>query len=136
MKVKCSIETVDKSVAYLESMKLKALGIVVCRGMIACASSAAQSNKPAVTPAQIPKAQRAREYRVPLLSEGLKLSDFAGMKPRPELQDKLLKITGFIQNSPIDGKPATEETEVWLGYTKSTIYLVFICYDHHADQDR
>jgi hypothetical protein len=136
MKVKCSIETVDKSVAYLESMKLKALGIVVCLGMIACASSAAQSNKPGVTPAQIPKAQPAREYRVPLLTEGLKLSDFAGMKPRPELKDKLLKITGFIQNSPSDGKPATEETEVWLGHTKSTFYLVFICYDHHADQIR
>jgi len=136
MKVKCSIETVDKSVAYLESMKLKALGIVVCLGMIACASSAAQSNKPGVTPAQIPKAQPARDYRVPLLTEGLRLSDFAGMKPRPELQDKLLKITGFIQNSPSDGKPATEETEVWLGHTKSTFYLVFICYDHHADQIR
>ncbi|MGD0547328.1 MAG: carbohydrate binding family 9 domain-containing protein, partial [Terracidiphilus sp.] len=24
-------------------------------------------------------------------------------------------------------------TEVWLGYTKSTFYLVFICYDHHAN---
>ena len=133
MKVKCSIGTVDKSVAYLERMKLTALAVAVCLGMIACASSAAQSNKPAVTPAQIPKAQPAREYRVPLLSEGLKLSDFAGMNPRPELKDKLLKITGFIQNSPHDGQSATEETEVWLGHTKSTFYLVFICYDHHAD---
>ena len=134
MKVKCPIGTVDKSVAYLESMKLAALGAVVCLGMIACASSAAQSSKPAVTPAQVSKAQH--EYHVPLLSEGLKLSDFAGMKPRPELQDKLLKITGFIQNSPSDGKPASEETEVWMGYTTNTIYLVFICYDHHADQIR
>jgi hypothetical protein len=114
-------------------MKLTALAVVVCLGMNACAFSAAQSNKPAGSPAQIPQAQPKREYRVPLLSEGLKLSDFAGMKPRQELQDKLLKITGFIQNSPSDGKPATEETEVWMGYTKSTFYLVFICYDHHAD---
>jgi len=114
-------------------MKLTALAVAVCLGMIACASSAAQSSKQAVTPAKVaPKAQQ-RDYRVPLLSEGLKLSDFAGMKPRPELKDKLLKITGFIQNSPSDGKPATEETEVWLGHTKSTFYLVFICYDHHAD---
>jgi hypothetical protein len=117
-------------------MKLAALAVVVCMGMIACAASLAQSNKPAGPPAQVPQAQPKREYRVPLLSEGLKLSDFAGMKPRPELQDRLLKITGFIQNSPSDGKPASEETEVWMGYTKSTIYLVFICYDHHADQIR
>lgn len=96
-----------------------------------------------VPPAQPPKAQPANaqpaapqpagNYTVPLIAEGLKLSDFAGMKPRPELKDKLLKITGFIQNAPSDGKPATEETEVWLGHTKSTFYLVFICYDHHAD---
>src|ERR1035441_5521512 len=101
MKVKCSIRTVDKSVAYLERMKLTALAVAVCLGMLACAASLAQSSKPAVTPAQVPKAPR-REYRVPLLSEGLKLSDFAGMKPRPELKHKLLKITGFIQNSPHD----------------------------------
>jgi len=55
------------------------------------------------------------------------------MKPRPDLKDKLLKISGFIQNTPHDGQPATEETEVWLGYTKSAIYFVFICHDRHPE---
>ena len=105
------------------------LGLALCLATIV---STAQTSKPAVV-AQAAKAQSQREYSVPLLSEGLKLSDFTGMKPRPELKDKLLKITGFIQNSPHDGQAATEETEVWLGYTKSTIYLVFICYDHQAN---
>ena len=114
-------------------MRRKAFGLVVCLAMVALNASAKQSNKPAVTPAESAKAQPPIRYNVPLLAEGLQLSDFAGMKPRPKLKDKLLKITGFIQNSPSDGKPATEETEVWLGYTKSTFYLVFICYDHHAD---
>ncbi len=126
MKVKRPIGTVDKTVAYLESMKLTALAAAVSLGMIACASSLAQSGKPAVTPAQAPKAQPKREYRVPLLSEGLKLSDFAGMKPRPELKDKLLKITGFIQNSPSDGKPATEETEVWMGSLLSKTGVIIL----------
>jgi hypothetical protein len=105
----------------------------MCLAMVAFYASMAQTNKPAVIPAQPPKAPSSGGYRVPLIAEGLRLSDFAGMKPRPELKDKLLKITGFIQNSPSDGKPATEETEVWLGYTKSAFYLVFICYDHHAN---
>ena len=105
------------------------LGLALCLATIV---STAQTSKPAVV-AQAAKAQSQREYSVPLLSEGLKLSDFTGMKPRPELKDKLLKITGFIQNSPHDGQAATEETEVWLGYTKSTFYLVFICYDHQAN---
>jgi hypothetical protein len=105
----------------------------MCLAMVAFNASMAQTNKPAVIPAQPPKAPSSGGYRVPLIAEGLRLSDFAGMKPRPELKDKLLKITGFIQNSPSDGKPATEETEVWLGYTKSAFYLVFICYDHHAN---
>jgi hypothetical protein len=114
-------------------MKLMAFTAAACLGLLFCAPSAAWGGKQAVAPAEAPKAQPVREYRVPLLTEGVKLSDFAGMKPRPELKDKLLKVTGFIQNSPHDGQPASEETEVWLGYTKSTIYLVFICYDHHAD---
>ena len=98
--------------------------------------SFAQNAKPAFPPSPKPPALAAAGFRVPQLAAGLRLSDFAGMKPRPELKDKLLKITGFIQNSPSDGKPASEETEVWMGYTKSTFYLVFICYDHHADQIR
>jgi hypothetical protein len=73
---------------------------------------------------------------VPLIAEGLKLSDFPGMEPRPEIKDKLLRVSGFIQNSPHDGQPATEETVVWLGYTKSAFYLVFICHDRHPEQVR
>ncbi|MFZ1085786.1 MAG: carbohydrate binding family 9 domain-containing protein [Terracidiphilus sp.] len=114
-------------------MKLMTLGLVACLGAAFCAASAAQVGKQAVMPAAPSKSRPAHEYRVPLLTEGLKLSEFAGMKPKPELKDKLLKVTGFIQNSPSDGKSATEETEVWMGYTKSTLYLVFICYDHRAD---
>jgi hypothetical protein len=133
MKVKCAKRTEEKPIAYLIRKKLMSVGATLFLGLVLCAPSAAWGGKQAVTPVEAPKAQPTREYRVPLLTEGVKLSDFVGMKPRPELKDKLLKITGFIQNSPSDGKPASEETEVWLGYTKSTFYLVFICYDHHAD---
>ena len=52
------------------------------------------------------------------------------MQPRPELRDQLAEVKDFIQNSPRDGEAATEKTEVWLGHTHSTLYFVFICYDH------
>jgi hypothetical protein len=94
---------------------------------------AARNSRQAEAPAEQRKAQPVSDYKAPLIQEKLRLSDFAGMEPRPELKDKLLKISGFIQNSPHDGLPATEETVVWLGYTKSAIYFVFICHDRHPE---
>ena len=94
---------------------------------------AARNSRQAEAPAEQRKAQPVSDYKAPLITEKLRLSDFAGMAPKPELKDKLLKISGFIQNSPHDGQPATEETVVWLGYTKSAIYFVFICHDRHPE---
>jgi hypothetical protein len=101
--------------------------------MVAWAASVAQNNKPAVLSQEPPKAQPNSGYTAPLLGEGLKLSDFGGMEPRPELKAKLLHISGFIQTYPRDGQPPTEDTEVWMGYTKSTLYFVFICHDRHPN---
>ena len=55
------------------------------------------------------------------------------MQPRPELKDKLAQLTRFIQNSPVDGAPATEATEVYLARTSSALYIVFICFDRHPE---
>jgi hypothetical protein len=89
-----------------------------------------QNGKPSVTSPAPPKVQRPSDLKIPLMAEGLRLSDFADMKPGPDLKSKLTEITGFIQNAPNDGEPATEKTEVWLGRTKIALYFVFICHDH------
>jgi hypothetical protein len=73
---------------------------------------------------------------VPTIDQPLKLDDFAGMVPRPELRDKLAHVTGFIQQLPSDGNPATEATEVWMAYSRTTLYFVFLCHDSHPDQVR
>jgi hypothetical protein len=91
---------------------------------------------PAQTATQKPVAQAPSVYNVPLLAGGPRLADFAGMTPSPALKPQLQKITGFIQNSPRDGQPATEETEVWMGHTQSALYFVFICHDHKAAEIR
>jgi hypothetical protein len=117
-------------------MARTALGVGLWLATVALAASAAQSKPPTAVPAEAPKTQPRIDYKVPLIAEGLRLSDFQGMTPRPELKDKLLEITGFIQNSPRDGQPATEATEVWLGHTKTTLYVVFVCHDRHASEIR
>lgn len=91
--------------------------------------SPAQNSKPTPASPQPPKSEMPANLSVPLLSESIHLSDFSGMKPRPELQGKLAEVTGFVQNSPYDGQSATQETDVWIGHTKSTLYFVFICHD-------
>jgi len=123
-------------ISYHRTMKLAAWCAVVCLGTAAWAASATQNGKPQAMPALPPPAQPSGQYKVPLIAEGLRLADFARMAPRPELQDKLLHISGFIQNAPRDGQPATEATEVWLGHTKSALYLVFICHDHKPAEIR
>ena len=121
---------------YPGRMRRWALGFVVCLGVASFGRSLAQSGKPAAVPAQPLDTPPANGYRVPPIVDGLRLSDFAGMEPRRELKDKLLKISGFIQNQPRDGEPASEETAVWAGYTKSALYFVFICRDRHAGKIR
>jgi hypothetical protein len=104
--------------------------------MTAAMVSIAQSGKPPLLSAQGEKLQQVSDLRVPLLAEGLRLSDFEGMAPRTELKGKLLEVSGFIQHAPRDGQPATEETEVWLGRTKNALYFVFICHDRHPGEIR
>ena len=73
------------------------------------------------------------DAHMPLIDHPLHLSDFLDMQPRAGLRDKLSVVSGFIQNAPFDGRPATEKTEVWMAHTKSTLYFVFICYDRHPE---
>jgi hypothetical protein len=136
MKIKSPEGTEQKSVAYLGSMRRKTLVLAVCLLAAALQALAEQSSKPAVISAEAPKVRTASGNTVPLVAEGLRLSDFAGMEPRPELKGKLLHISGFIQKKPSDGEPATETTDVWLAHTNSALYFVFICNDHRPDEIR
>lgn len=110
-------------------MRYRISGIALLAAISSLAAFARQNHKPVSSPAQ----QKQVQHRVPLLNAGLHLSDFKGMQPRPELRGKLLEISGFKQNTPHDGQPATEKTQAWLGYTKSTLYIVVACHDDHPD---
>jgi len=115
-------------------MKFFSPGIVLCLAYFAAMANAKQTSKAAELSSAVHRL--SSETRVPLLAEGLHLADFANMEPRPELKEKLAKISGFIQNSPHDGEAATQKTEVWMGHTQSTLYFVFVCHDDHASEIR
>lgn len=78
----------------------------------------------------------ALRVRVPKMDRVPTLDDVAAMKANDWVRKHMARLSNFVQSSPFDGKPATEMTFVWLGRTDSTLYAVFICYDHHLDQLR
>ena len=43
-------------------------------------------------------------------------------------------ISGFIQNDPDEGAPATEKTEVWLLYDRDRVYIVAKCWETRPDR--
>jgi hypothetical protein len=43
-------------------------------------------------------------------------------------------VTGFIQQNPDEGAPATQTTEVRVLYDKTNLYVAFTCYDDESDK--
>ena len=50
------------------------------------------------------------------------------MKPRGAAT-QLRKVSSFTQQAPSDGKPATEPTDVYVGYDSTNLYVVWVCWD-------
>ncbi len=70
----------------------------------------------------------ATSIKIPRVSHAPRLEDFEDMAPQG-VAAELQQVTGFIQNQPSDGKPATERTDAYLGYDESNLYVVLVCWD-------
>jgi hypothetical protein len=57
------------------------------------------------------------------------LDDYDSPTPGPVGSTQLQHVTGFIQNAPVDGDPASQRTAVYLGYDDSNFYAVFVAHD-------
>src|SRR5450432_1909258 len=68
--------------------------------------------------------------KITRISHAPRLEAFENMSPSSAAAE-LQQITGFIQNQPSDGKPATERTDAYLGYDESNLYVVLVCFDSH-----
>jgi len=70
---------------------------------------------------------------IPKVSRPPQLEDFLDMKPSPEMEGKLLKVTGFTQRLPRDGEPVSQRTEVYLGYDDHNLYAIYVNFDDHPN---
>jgi len=77
-----------------------------------------------------------REVVIPRLPRPPTLEDFAGMRPNSEVEGKLAKVEGFTQRVPSNGQPASQRTEVYLGYDEQNLYVVFVCFDSEPQSIR
>jgi len=73
---------------------------------------------------------------IPRVSRPPTLEEFLSMAPPADLAGELLKVQGFRQRHPKDGAPASQSTEVYLGYDKKNLYAVFVCFDQEPEKIR
>ena len=74
-------------------------------------------------------------FSIPRLSAAPTLDEIAGMAPDGNAA-AMQKVEGFIQARPRDGEPATQKTEVYLGYDDKNLYLAWICFDSEPNKIR
>jgi hypothetical protein len=57
------------------------------------------------------------------------LADFEGMKAVGKIAQQMVHVEGFVARVPVDDVPASEPTQVFMGYDSTTLYAVFLCFD-------
>ena len=92
-------------------------------------------------PAFSPPAPRAPEVMVRDSEGGLTLRATRIAEPivlDGKLEDpvysRVKSITGFIQQEPHEGEPASEETEMWIFFDDTSFYLAVRCWDSHPER--
>ncbi len=78
----------------------------------------------------------ANSLAIPRLDRPPALEDFLGVRPAGALEGRMARVDGLIQRQPRDGAPASQHTEVYLGYDEEKLYVVFVCFDSEPDKIR
>src|SRR5512147_2280989 len=66
---------------------------------------------------------------IPRIAGIPKLTDFEGMSPVTPLAKSMTKVDQFVTREPVFGKAPTQATEVYLGFTEQSLYLMFVAHD-------
>lgn len=64
------------------------------------------------------------------------LEDFAGMAPATALARSMTRVENFIQRLPDDGDPASQRTEVYIGYNADEFFAIFLAFDDNPQAIR
>ncbi len=82
------------------------------------------------------QAEDDKTLTIPAIDRPPTLADFAGMKPSEAIKKKMSMVSGFIQQEPADGKPATHDTHVYMAYDAKHLYAVFLAFDSEPEKIR
>lgn len=78
----------------------------------------------------LPASSSARpQLRIPRVERAPTLEDFANLEASSAYATSMGHVGDFLQKIPTDGAPATQRTDVYLGYDPANIYVVFACHD-------
>lgn len=69
------------------------------------------------------------ELIIPKIDQRPTINDFLSMSPSPEFAAKFARVDDFIQSNPTNGAPGSEKTVVYMAYTKTNFYVIFLCFD-------
>ena len=72
---------------------------------------------------------RSASIRIPRITHIPRLEGFVALEKVPESAREMAHVDGFIQRVPDEGKPVSEETDVFLGYDTHQLYAIFVCHD-------
>jgi hypothetical protein len=98
--------------------------LVACRSILVGSCLAVTAAASAQVPADAPIVRAAKMASTPVL-DGRVLGDSAWIGLSP--------ASGFWQVQPDDGEPATQKTEVYVGFSDDALYIGVIAYDDDPD---
>ena len=67
--------------------------------------------------------------RIPRLNSPPVFEDFLETEVPAALERRMTRVSDFVQRIPRDGEPATQKTDVYIGYDERYFYAVFRCFD-------
>lgn len=73
---------------------------------------------------------------MPLIDGEPSFADFQNMTPSSALARSMAKVDSFVQREPEPGQPSAQRTEVYIGYDKLELHVVFLAFDTEPDQIR
>src|SRR5438128_1815180 len=108
---------------------LRALSVLI---VLATTYGAAQSQTTQIAP----RDHTFARINIPRLEHAPTLQDFEGMQAVSSVAKQMLRIEHFTGRLPVDNVPSSEPTEVYLGYDKTNLYAVFLCFDSQPEKMR
>lgn len=73
---------------------------------------------------------------MPLIEGQPSFDDFQNMAPSSALSRSMAKVDSFIQREPEPGEPSAQRTEVYIGYDREELHVVFLAFDNNPSQIR